>query len=195
MNNLNFIEQLKTGDPAAFRRLVDENQDRIVNTCFGFLENRQDAEDIAQNVFIEAYQSINKFRGDSNISTWLYRIAVNKSLNHIKVQKRRRIIQSLEAIVMDHREKEIPAVTDTPESGLEKNERRGVLQKALKSLPDNQKIAITLNKYEDLSYQEVANIMGLSLSAVTALINRGKVNLQKKIRNFYKKSENTPKEN
>ena len=62
MNNLNFIEQLKTGDPAAFRRLVDENQDRIVNTCFGFLENRQDAEDIAQNVFIEAYQSINKFR-------------------------------------------------------------------------------------------------------------------------------------
>ena len=62
-------------------------------------------------------------------------------------------------------------------------------------LSNNQKIAITLNKYEELSYQEVANIMGLSLSAVTALINRGKVNLQKKIRNFYKKSENTPKEN
>ena len=187
MSDLNFIKQLQAGEPAAFRRLVEKNQDRIVNTCFGFLQNQQDAEDIAQNVFIEAYQSINKFRGESKISTWLYRIAVNKSLNYIKIQKRRRVIQSLEAIVMDHREKEIPAVTDTPESGLEKTERLALLRKAMQSLPNNQKIAITLNKYEELSYQEVANIMGLSLSAVTALINRGKVNLQKKISNFYKK--------
>ena len=68
-------------------RLVEENQDRIVNTCFGFVQNRQDAEDVAQTVFIQAYKSIHKFRGDSTISTWLYRIAVNYSLNYIKSKK------------------------------------------------------------------------------------------------------------
>ncbi len=187
MSDPEFIKQLQTGNPAAFRRLVEENQDRIVNTCHGFLQNRQDAEDIAQNVFIEAYRSIHRFRGDSKISTWLYRIAVNKSLNHIKVQKRRRIFHSLETIILDNREKEIPDVSDTTELELEKSERIAVLHKAIQSLSNNQKIAITLNKFEELSYQEVANIMGTSLSAVTALINRGKVNLQKKISNFYKK--------
>ena len=185
-------EKLKSGSEEAFRRLVEENQDRIVNTCFGFVENRQDAEDIAQTVFIQAYKSIHKFRGDSTISTWLYRIAVNYSLNFIKSKKRRQIFQSIENTFVGNKVKEYPDRIDT--DSIEKEEQLKLLQSFLKELPENQKIAITLNKYEELSYQEVADIMGISLSAVTALINRGKNNLRKKVEKFYKKNQNNRKE-
>ena len=181
-------EKLKSGSEEAFRRLVEENMDRIVNTCFGFVQNRQDAEDVAQNVFIQAYKSIHKFRGDSQLSTWLYRIAVNQSLNHLKSKKRRQIFHSLDSVISGKKTE----IADTQESfsdTMEKDEKIKLLHSMISKLPENQKIAITLNKFEDLSYQEVAEVMGISVSAVTALINRGKNNLKKKFENFYKKFE------
>lgn len=181
-------EKLKSGSEAAFRRLVEENMDRIVNTCFGFLQNRQDAEDVAQNVFIQAYKSIHKFRGDSQLSTWLYRIAVNQSLNYLKSKKRRQIFQSLDNILTG-KKREIADTQHTYSESMEKEDQINLLHAMVRKLPENQKIAITLNKFEDLSYQEVAEIMDMSVSAVTALINRGKNNLKKKIELFYKKQE------
>ena len=181
-------DKLKSGSEDAFRRLVEENMDRIVNTCFGFVQNPQDAEDVAQNVFIQAYKSIHKFRGDSQLSTWLYRIAVNQSLNFVKSKKRRHIFQSLENALTG---KSIE-VADSQENYTEKIAKEGqfkLLHAMIQKLPENQKIAITLNKFEDLSYKEVAEVMDISVSAVTALINRGKNNLKKKFEDFYKKYE------
>jgi len=179
-------EKLKSGDESAFRRLVEENMDRIVNTCYGFVQNKQDAEDVAQNVFIQAYKSIHKFRGDSQLSTWLYRIAVNQSLNYVKSKKRQQIFQSLDNIITGNKT-EIADKQDSFSETMEKEDQLKLLQTMIRKLPENQRIAITLNKYEDLSYQEVADIMGMSVSAVTALINRGKNNLKKKIENYYKR--------
>ena len=122
MKDSDFIPRLKEGDPSAFRKLVADHQDRIVNTCYGFLQNRQDAEDVAQEVFMEAFRSILKFRGDAKISTWLYRIAVNRSLNLIQSKKKKRMTRSLEGLIQDQREKELPAAPETAGAGLEREE-------------------------------------------------------------------------
>jgi RNA polymerase sigma-70 factor (ECF subfamily) len=87
MSDVEIIELLKQGSEQAFKKLVETHQKLVVNTCFGMVHNREDAEDIAQDVFIEVYRNIQKFRADSKLSTWLYRIAVNRSLNHIRVQQ------------------------------------------------------------------------------------------------------------
>lgn len=187
MNEPEMIQKLKQRDVSAFRKLVEDHQDRIVNTCYGFLHNRQDAEDLAQEVFMEAFRSIEKFRGEAKISTWLYRIAVNRCLNLIQSRKRRRMTRSLDGMIQDRREKELPAAPETAGIGLEREERMALLRSAIQRLPKNQRIAVTLNKYEALSYREVADIMNISESAVTALINRGKVNLRKQIRASFEK--------
>jgi len=187
------IKQLQSGDKRAFRELVEATQDHVYNTCFSFVKNKEDAEDIAQQVFIEVLRNVHKFRGDAKLSTWMYRIAVNRSLNHLKSVKRHHKVQSLDEMVENKRMKDIPSTEDNlqdPED--EHTQRLEVLQKTIESLPENQKIAITLNNFENLSYQEVADVIGISLSAVTALINRAKVNLRKKIIEHYKKIEKDP---
>lgn len=84
------IEQLSQGSESAFRTLVNDHKDRVYNTCMGFLRNPHDAEDVSQEVFIEVYDSINDFREDSSLSTWIYRIAVTKSLELIRYRKRKK---------------------------------------------------------------------------------------------------------
>lgn len=187
------IKQLQSGDKRAFRELVEATQDHVYNTCFSFVKNKEDAEDIAQQVFIEVLRNVHKFRGDAKLSTWMYRIAVNRSLNHLKSVKRHHKVQSLDEMVENKRMKDFPSTEDNLQNSEDEHTQRlEVLQRTIESLPENQKIAITLNNFEKLSYQEVADVMGISLSAVTALINRAKVNLRKKIIEHYKKIEKDP---
>lgn len=182
------IVQLIDGDPAAFRELVESNQDKVINTCFSFVKNREDAEDVAQEVFIEVYHSIKGFRKDAKLSTWLYRIAVNKSLDHIRKKKRKKRFAQL--VFLDSMEGnevfEVPAL-DNPQKELEDSERSKVLLFAINQLPKNQKIAITLSKFEKLTNKEITSIMDTSLSAVEALMHRAKTNLRKKLQNYYEK--------
>ena len=96
MSEAEIIQKLQEGDEQVFRRLVEKYRQLIVNTCFGLVHNSEDAEDIAQDVFIEVFRSVHKFRADSKLSTWLYRIAVNRSLNFIRDNKRRKLLCQLE---------------------------------------------------------------------------------------------------
>ena len=90
MNQPELIEQLQQGDESAFKKLVDEWQDMVYNTALGIVQNADDADDITQEVFIQMYQSISSFKGESKISTWLYRITVSKSLDHEKRKNRKK---------------------------------------------------------------------------------------------------------
>jgi len=90
------IQALKNSDESAFRELVEKYELNVYNTCIGMLGNEDNAKDISQDVFIEVFRSIHKFRGDSKISTWLYRLAVNKSLNHIRDNKKHRVVRSIQ---------------------------------------------------------------------------------------------------
>ena len=190
MKETEIINKLKHGDEHAFKQLVENYQKLVVNTCFGMVHNMEDAEDIAQDVFIEVFRSVDKFRADSKLSTWLYRIAVNRSLNFIRDNKRRKWFWSFEDATENKNnplEKISQGSSENPEYELENNQRAHLLHQAIDSLPKNQRIAFTLNKYEDLSYKEISEIMDLSKSSVESLIHRAKINLQKKLYACYKK--------
>ena len=190
MNDFENITKLQEGSEQAFKELVDKYQKLVFNTCFGIVHNKVDAEDIAQEVFIEVFRSVHKFRADSKVSTWLYRIAVNRSLNHIRDNKKSKWFQSFDD-ADDTKKGQIKnysaTKTDTPEYELENNERAALLHAAIDSLPSSQKVAFTLSKYEELSYQEISDIMDLSVSSIESLLFRAKKNLQKKLYKCYQK--------
>ena len=189
MTDEELILQLNAKDNLAFRELIQKYQSMVYNACYHLLKQPEDAEDIAQEVFIEVFQSIGQFRYQSKLSTWLYRIAINKSLNHLRKNKWKNMVQSVEHFFSgdDHGNLEIEDKTgrDSPEH-IEFVERGKILQDAINSLPENQKIAFTLNKYDELSYQEITEVMNISLSSVESLIHRAKMNLQKKLIGYYK---------
>ncbi|WP_346858972.1 RNA polymerase sigma factor [uncultured Draconibacterium sp.] len=190
MSDTEIIKQLQEGNEQAFRKLVETHQKLVVNTCFGLVHNREDAEDIAQEVFIEVFRNIDRFRAESKLSTWLYRIAVNRSLNHIRDNKKQKWFQSFEDEVTEKSKKLQQLATsksDHPEFELENKQRALILHEAIGSLPKNQQVAFTLSKYEELSYQEIAEIMELSVSSVESLLFRAKKGLQKKLYSCYKK--------
>lgn len=190
MNEAGIINKLKQGNEQAFKELVESYRSMVVNTCFGLLHNMEDAEDVAQDVFIEVFRSVENFRADSKISTWLYRIAVNRSLNFIRDNKKRKWFQSFDDVVESKKEmlnQLNHQSADDPESELENSQRALLLHKVIDSLPKNQRIAFTLNKYEDLAYKEISEVMNLSVSSVESLIHRAKKNLQKKLYKCYQK--------
>ena len=187
MTETEIIQKLQQGDEPAFKILVETYQKLVVNTCFGLLQNTEDAEDIAQDVFIEVFRSIQNFRADAKLSTWLYRIAVNRSLNHIRDNKRHKWFQSFDDVVKGKNLQLNQYATENPGTELESLQRANILHEAIGSLPENQKTAFTLNKYEDLSYKEIAEIMDTSVASVESLIHRAKTGLQKKLYTCYKK--------
>ncbi len=193
MTDKELIKAIRKNDQLAFKQLVESNQQLVVNTCNGFLHNIADAEDIAQDVFVEVFLSVNKFREDAKLSTWLYRIAVNKSLNHIRNNKKHKILQSIDNFIASDKNLKREFAdnnTSQPEKIIEEKERSKILQYSINSLSKNQKIAFTLNKYDDLSYKQIADVMDLSVSSVESLLHRAKKNLQKKLLNYYKKNNN-----
>lgn len=172
----------------AFKALVRKHQEKVRNTCYRFVGNPEDAEDLAQDVFIQVFKSLSEFREESEMSTWIYRIAVNKSLDYIRKKKRRKrfaIILSLDNPDDFEREMDLPTDGDA-QSHFENQERKKVLQNALEKLPENQKVAITLSKYDGFNNKEIAEILNVSLSSVEALIHRAKKNLHKRLYNYYK---------
>jgi RNA polymerase sigma-70 factor (ECF subfamily) len=189
LNDKELIEKIGAKDQSAFKALVDRYQALVINTCYNLLGNRHDAEDVAQEVFFQAYKGAKEFRGEAKISTWLYRIVVNRSLNFIRDKKRFGWLRSLSSLLEGERQEasEVQASnSDRPDFALESKERNVILQKAIDSLPESQRTAFVLHKYEGLSYQEIAEISKHSVSSVESLIHRAKLNLQKQLLRYLK---------
>jgi RNA polymerase sigma-70 factor (ECF subfamily) len=171
----------KSWDETAFRQCVEFHKEKILNTCYRFVQNRDDAEDLVQEVFIEVYQSIVDFREDARLSTWIYRIAVNKSLDFIRKKKRKKRFAPVIGLFgsrADEKELPLPDLSN-PHDDLEQKERIQLLNRAINSLPETQKTAIILNKFEGFSHEEIAKILKTSVSGVESLIHRAKRNLHK----------------
>lgn len=180
LNEIELIQGLRNGDEAAFKYLVDTYKDRIFNTAIGIVQNAEDAEDVAQEVFIQVYRSIHNFKGESKLSTWLYRIATTRSLDLLRSRKSKKRFGFIQRLFGDGNEPlyELPDFNH-PGVILDQKENAARLFKAIAQLPENQKIAFTLHKLEDLSYQEVSKIMQISISAVESVMHRAKQNLRK----------------
>ncbi len=174
------VERLKQGDQTAFKYIVDTYQNMVYNTCLSIVKSEEDAEDLAQEVFVQVYQSVHSFKGESKFSTWLYRIATTKSLDHERKKKRKKRFGFVKSIFGEDAQVEInPPDFNHPGVVLDKKERAAILFKAVDKLPDNQRVAFILSKVEGRSYQEISEIMGTTISAIESLLHRAKNNLRK----------------
>lgn len=185
------IEKLKQGDQGAFSEIVETRKGMVYNTVLGLLQNPEDAEDVTQEVFIKVFESVRQFKGESAFSTWLYRIAVTTALEFLRKKKRKKRFAFITSLFG---EGDTP-VTDPPDFVhpgvlLDRRENARVLFKAIQKLPENQRIAFSLHKVEGLSYQEVADVMETTVSAVESLIHRARQNLRKSLENFYNSEKN-----
>jgi RNA polymerase sigma-70 factor, ECF subfamily len=187
MHERELVERLKNGDEEAFRVLVDTFQPLVLNCCYRIVTDQETARDLTQEVFIEVYRSIPRFRLESKLSTWVYRIAMAKSLDHLKAQRRKKRFGVVKSLFSGESEDvgTVPSDAPNPHQSLELEERRRVLAMAIDSLPDNQRVAFSLSKYDEMSYQEIADTLGTSVSAVESLIFRAKVTLKKKLVRYY----------
>jgi RNA polymerase sigma-70 factor (ECF subfamily) len=169
---------------------VEANKSRVFNTALGFVQNREDAEDITQEVFIEVHRSINGFNQQSSLSTWIYRITVNKSLDFLRKRNRKKRFGFLTQLFKnDDSEIEIPHF-DHPGVQLENKERSSLLFSVIDQLPENQKTAFILFHLEELPQKEIAVIMNLTPKAIESLIQRAKANLREKLGKIFDKRGN-----
>lgn len=187
MNERELISLLRKKDREAFKTIVETWQSMVYNTALGILQNEEDAEDTAQEVFIQVYESVSSFKEESKFSTWLYRITISKSMDHIRKKKRKKrfaFIQSLygknNSVMID------PPDFFHPGVSIEKKESAGILFKAIDTLQDNQKTAFVLSRLEGLSYAEISEVMQLSDAAVDGLLQRAKKKLQISLQEYYK---------
>lgn len=190
MDEAQLIEGIQQGDRKSFQILVETYQRLVVNTCLSIVHNKADAEDLAQDVFLEIFRTAENFRGDSKLSTWLYRIATNRSLNFIRNNKRKRFWQSIEETFAGGRNNNSEISenrSDQPDHEITDRQRKEMLHRAIDKLPEKQRVAFTLNKYEDLSYQQIAEVMEITLASVESLIHRAKKNLQDQLYECFKK--------
>ncbi|HZZ59295.1 MAG TPA: sigma-70 family RNA polymerase sigma factor, partial [Opitutaceae bacterium] len=185
--DLAIVRQVQAGDVAAFDRLIVKYRARIFGVVYHLTSNREDAADLAQDAFIKAFQSIHRFQGQSSFFTWLYRIAINATLSHLR-KNRRRSFFSLEK--MDHDEpvsrEVIAALTD--KSGAERDtfarELQEKLNEAMQKLSINHRTVVTLFEIDGLSHQEIAEIMHCSVGTVRSRLHYAKQLLQAELANY-----------
>ncbi len=175
--------RFQRGDEAAFTALVRSYQGRIVSLAYRYLGSAADAEDLAQEVFLRVYRAKETYEPSARFSTWVYRITANASLNFLRGRKARRKVSGS----MPGGENEDASVdfedegAESPGERMEKDELAVVLRRIVDDLPERQRMAIVLNKYEGLSYEDVASAMEMSVMAVKSLLTRARVNIKEKL--------------
>ncbi len=189
MTENEFIRGLQNRNANAYSKLLDDFQDKVYGTCLSFVPNKEDAEDIAQDVFVEVFKSINTFKGKSKLSTWIYRIATNKCLEFIRkksAKKRFAFLQSIIGHDMPLDKSQYFTEMNHPGIILENKEKSETLLLAINQLSEDQRTVFTLSKIDGMSNKEIGDIMNKSVSSVESLMFRAKKSLQKLLENFYK---------
>lgn len=184
-----FIDKLRAADAAAFETLIERYSGDIYALLFRLTLNPDEASDLTQDTFLRALRSIKSFRGDSELKTWLFRIAINESRNRFRWWKRRRrdVTISLDATIGDSDLTLAETLADrsiSPEEETLRREREQALKMALIEIPDVYREAIVLCDIEQLSYEETAQALGVGLGTVKSRISRGREELRKRLKDF-----------
>lgn len=191
MIELEVIAALKRGDQKAFQQLVADYSQKVYNLSLGILQNEEDAEDATQEIFTTVFLSINQFKGESKLSTWIYRISVNKCREFIRKKSRKKrfgFLTTLENVEHKSFQSE-NANFMHPGIELENKERAAILFEAINRLPENQKIAFSMHKLDGIPYEEIAAIMKTTLSSVESLMFRARQNLKQLLSTYYEENE------
>ena len=166
-----------------FEDIVEEYGDFVYNLTYRVLGNHADAEDAAQDAFLAAYRNFGRFRGESKVSTWLYRIAVNAALMRLRRDRNKNTLTQT-----GYDEIQIVSPTDGPEKLALNSELREHLEAGLDQLPDNLKTAVVLRDVQGLSNEEAADILEVSVSSLKARLHRGRVLLRKYLQDYDQRS-------
>lgn len=172
---------VRGGDQAAFGELVERYQHRLVGVMNHLVGHPQEAEDLAQEVFLRVYRTRHKYSPKAKFSTWLFTIANNLALNALRDRKRR------QAVPLDARESGTGPAADrdpSPAQSLHQAELADVIRAALDDLSERQRVAVVLNKFEDMGYAEIADVMGLTAKAVKSLLSRARGKLREALRPY-----------
>lgn len=182
-NDQALVERVQQGDKRAFDILVLKYQSRVVKVITRYLRDPVEALDLAQEAFIKAYRALPNFRGESAFYTWLYRIAINTAKNHVVAQGRRPPMDDVEASEAEFYEG--PSAlkdTSTPERMVLRDEIERVVFEAIEALPEDLRTAITLRELEDMSYEEIADVMNCPIGTVRSRIFRAREAIDKKLK-------------
>ncbi len=186
--DVRLMYRVRDDEPGAFEQLVHQYQHRLVAVMHHLVGNLAEAEDLAQEVFLRVYRSRKKYLARSKFSTWLFTIANNLALNSLRARQRKPAVsfqasdsgplgpRPAEQLVHDHH--------SGPMQRLQREELAAVIQQALASLNERQRVAVVLNKFEDMNYVEIADVMGLTTKAVKSLLSRARMNLRSALANY-----------
>jgi RNA polymerase sigma-70 factor (ECF subfamily) len=188
LSSEDLMARIAKGDNDAFEILVNRHQTSVLNLIYRFIGDRTQAKDLAQEVFIRVWQAAKTYKPEAKFTTWIYRIVTNVCFNELKSARRRkwfsfhRSDEDGENTIEETLSDGAPSAEDL----LLEKERSRQISDALQSLPDNQRMALVLKRYDDLSYAEIAQIIGCSVSAVESMLVRAKRTLQEKLKNYGK---------
>ena len=179
--------RVKRGDRAAFAGLVEKYKQPVMNFVYRSLRDETEAEDLAQNVFLQVYKSRSRYKQTAKFSTWLFTIARNLCLNELR-RRSRHPAESIEETHAENEDQPLRQFEDksqmAPPERLLHGELAGKIEEALADLPENQRSAILLCRQEDLSYEEIAGVLDCSLSAAKSLIHRGRETLKERLKRY-----------
>lgn len=185
---LQLLDSIRLGDESAFRQLYETTKGRVFNTALSYVRSREDAEEITQDVFLEVFRSVGAFKGEASVTTWIYRITVNKALDFQKRKKRQKRFAFLTSLFDSSTGEVVHHPTDFfhPGIALENQENAARLFQAIDQLPEKQKTAYILTRIEGLTNIEAASVMTVTVGAVESLLQRANENLKKQLASLYK---------
>ena len=182
------MARIAKGDADAFELMVNRHQASVLNLVYRFIGDWTQAKDLAQEVFIRVWQAAKTYKPEAKFTTWIYRITANLCFNELKSARRKKWFSfNWSEEDGEHTfEETLSDGAPSAEDILLEKERSRQISDALQCLPENQRMALVLKRYDDLSYHEIAQIIGCSVSAVESLLFRAKRTLQEKLKNFEK---------
>ncbi len=184
-SDVDLMLAVQAGDDAAFSVLVERHKSAVVNLTYRYLGNFADAEDLAQEVFLKVYGARARYRPEAKFTTWMYRIAVNASLNEVRNRKNRPTFRAASLVDAGQGEETAAAVADgraaAPADEVERLELNERVRAAVDRLPERQRMALLLNKFQGLSYEELAATFDLTIQAIKSLLTRARENVRHQI--------------
>lgn len=188
MNESELVQELKNGSEQAFRSVVDTWQHMVYNTILSMVQNTADAEELTQDVFVQVFRSVRSFKGDSKFSTWLYRIAIHKALDHERKKKTKKRLAFLNWLSNENVTEQVPDFHH-PGVALEQKEEAALLFRLIGELPEKQRLVFTLAKTEGLPVQDIAAVLGISTGAAESLLFRARNTLQQLLKKETEKNK------
>ena len=173
------LKAIARKDTAAFKVFMSRYQERVYRTVYRFIGDAEATRDLVQDIFLKVYRAAASYTPDAELFTWLYRITANHCITFLQKQTRDPLFKAEEPLVQTLASTNDSAQSASPESNLVRQERTLMVRRALDSLPHRQKMAITLLRFEGLSYREISEVLGCSVSAVESLVFRGMETLKK----------------